>query len=155
MQRLNVPIVSVSDLWLQSIQRSGCKIVAVFPSPARRSDIDNGRNASSATQSPRCDRTFTASARFMKRFFYPALRRAGLRQVSFHSLRYSNASFKIHAVQNIKYMQGQLGHASINMTLDVYGHLFNDLDFNKKQVESLEAVRKPLERPAALQYASL
>ncbi len=91
----------------------------------------------------------------MKRFFYPALRRAGLRQVSFHSLRHSNASFRIRAGQNIKYIQGQLGHASINMTLDVYGHLFNDLDFNRKQVELLESVRNPLEKPAERQYAAL
>lgn len=91
----------------------------------------------------------------MKRFFYPALRKAGLRQVSFHSLRHSNASFRIHAGQNIKYIQGQLGHASINMTLDVYGHLFNDLDFNRRQVELLESVRNPLENPSELQYATL
>ena len=97
----------------------------------------------------------TMHTNFMKRFFYPALRRAGLRQVSFHSLRHSNASFRIEAGQNIKYIQGQLGHASINMTMDVYGHLFNDLDFNRKQVELLESVRKPLEKPTELQYATL
>lgn len=91
----------------------------------------------------------------MKRFFYPALRKAGLRHVSFHSMRHSNASMRIHVGQNIKYIQGQLGHASINMTLDVYGHLFNDLDFNRRQVELLESVRKPLENPIELQYASL
>jgi integrase len=97
----------------------------------------------------------TMHTNVMKRFFYPALRRAGLRQVSFHSLRHSNASFRIQAGQNIKYIQGQLGHASINMTMDVYGHLFNDLDFNRKQVELLESVRKPLEKPTELQYATL
>lgn len=97
----------------------------------------------------------TMHTNVMKRFFYPALRRAGLRQVSFHSLRHSNASFRIHVGQNIKYIQGQLGHASINMTMDVYGHLFNDLDFNRRQVELLESVRKPLENPAELQYATL
>jgi hypothetical protein len=62
--------------------------------------------------------------------------------LSFHSLRHSNASFRIQAGQNIKYIQGRLGHASINMTMDVYGHLFNDVDFNRKQVELLESVRK-------------
>jgi integrase len=97
----------------------------------------------------------TMHTNVMKRFFYPALRRAGLPHVSFHSLRHSNASFRIHAGQNIKYIQGQLGHASINMTMDVYGHLFNDLDFNRKQVELLESVRKPLENPAEVHYAAL
>lgn len=91
----------------------------------------------------------------MKRFFYPALRRAGLRQVSFHSLRHSNASLRIQSGQNIKYVQTQLGHASITMTMDVYGHLFNDLNFNRKQVELLESVRNPLENLGEIQYAAL
>ncbi|NTW16618.1 MAG: site-specific integrase [Syntrophaceae bacterium] len=97
----------------------------------------------------------TMHTNVMNRFFYPALRRAGLRQVSFHSLRHSNASFRIQAGQNIKYIQSQRGHASINMTMDVYGHLFNDLDFNRRQVDLLESVRKPLENPPQLKYASL
>jgi integrase len=84
----------------------------------------------------------TMHTNMMKRHFCPALRRAGLRQVSFHSLRHSNASFRIHVGQNIKYIRGQLGHASINMTMDVYGQLLNDLDFNRRQVELLETVRK-------------
>jgi len=90
----------------------------------------------------------------MKRYYYPALRKAGLRQVSFHSLRHSNASMRIQAGQNIKYIQAQLGHASINMTMDVYGHLFNDIDFNRRQVELLESVRKPLEKTNELRYAT-
>ncbi len=85
----------------------------------------------------------------VKRYYNPALRRAGLRQVSFHSLRHSNASMRIQAGQNIKYIQMQLGHASIDITMDIYGHLFNDMDFNRRQVELLEnsfkSVRNPLE----------
>jgi len=58
----------------------------------------------------------------MRRYFYAALRRAGLRQVSFHSLRHTNASIRIQAGQNIKYLSTQLGHSSIKITLDIYGH---------------------------------
>ncbi len=85
------------------------------------------------------------------RHFYPALRRAKLRQVSFHSLRHSNASLRIQAGQNIKYISQQLGHSTIRITMDIYGHLFDDGDFTRQQVELLEAsfasVRKPLENP--------
>lgn len=92
----------------------------------------------------------------VKRYFNQALRKAGLRQVSFHSLRHSNASMRIQAGQNIKYIQSQLGHASINMTMDIYGHLFNDMDFNRQQVGLLEnSVRIPLENARQLQYATL
>jgi integrase len=80
------------------------------------------------------------------RYYNRALREAGLRRVSFHSLRHSNASFRIRSGQNIKYIQTQLGHASIQITLDVYGHLFNDADFNRQQVQLLEGFgRKTVE----------
>ena len=81
-----------------------------------------------------------------KNHFKPALRRAGLRHVTFHSLRHSNASMRIQYGQNIKYLSTQLGHASIDITLDRYGHLFNDKDFISGQVSLFEAsVRIPLE----------
>lgn len=95
----------------------------------------------------------------IKRYFNQALRKAGLRQVSFHSLRHSNASMRIQAGQNIKYIQSQLGHASINITMDIYGHLFNDMNFNRQQVELLEnsfkLVRNPLENHLGLTPAIL
>jgi integrase len=74
-----------------------------------------------------------------KRHFEPALKRAGLRHVSFHSLRHTNASMRIAAGQNIKYIQTQLGHSSIKVTLDVYGHLFVDPELNRRQVRLLES----------------
>jgi integrase len=58
------------------------------------------------------------------RSFLPTLRKANLRQVSFHSLR--NASLRIKAGQNPKYLSRQMGHASVAFPLDVYGHLFDD-----------------------------
>ncbi len=87
----------------------------------------------------------------VKRQFEPALQRAGLKKVSFHSLRHTNASMRISAGQNIKYIQNQLGHSSINITLDIYGHLFNDANFNRQQVKLLEAsldsAKIPIGRP--------
>jgi integrase len=85
----------------------------------------------------------------MNRHFHPLLRRAGIRHVSFHSLRHSNASLRIASGQNIKYISTQLGHSSVKITLDTYGHLFKDTEFTKQQVGLLEStltsVRKPLE----------
>ena len=59
----------------------------------------------------------------VKREFKRALRRAGLRDISFHSLRHSFTALLIEADQNPKYIQTQLGHASIKTTMDRYGHL--------------------------------
>ena len=72
----------------------------------------------------------------VKRYFNPALKRASVRMVSFHSLRHTNASLRIEAGQNIKYVQLQLGHASIQMTLDRYGYLIREV--NTEQVRRLE-----------------
>ena len=74
----------------------------------------------------------------VRRVFEPALKKAGLRKVCFHSLRHTNASMRIAAGQNIKYVQKQLGHSSIKITLDTYGHLFNDLNFSRQQVRLLQ-----------------
>lgn len=74
----------------------------------------------------------------IKRYFNPALKKAEVRRVSFHSLRHTNASIRIEAGQNIKYIQMQLGHASIQTTLDRYGHLIREV--NTEQVKRLENV---------------
>jgi len=64
----------------------------------------------------------------LKRIWYPTLRRAGLPKCRFHLLRHSNASLRIEAGQNIKYIQSQLGHSSIQVTMDIYGHLMKPVN---------------------------
>ena len=59
----------------------------------------------------------------IRREFKPALRRAELREVRFHDLRHTFATLLISQGENIKFIQSQLGHASIQTTLDRYGHL--------------------------------
>lgn len=60
---------------------------------------------------------------FRHREFPQALRRAGLRRVRFHDLRHTYTSLLIAQGAHPKYIQAQLGHASIQTTLDRYGHL--------------------------------
>jgi len=59
----------------------------------------------------------------VKREFHSTLRFAGLRKVRFHDLRHSYCSLLISQGENIKFIQSQLGHASIQTTIDRYGHL--------------------------------
>ena len=71
---------------------------------------------------PNCrDRVRTAG-------LHPALRRAGLRKVSFHSLRHSCASAMIAAGSPITEIQHRLGHANAGITLKVYSHFFADAE---------------------------
>lgn len=57
------------------------------------------------------------------REYIPALKRARLRHIKFHSLRHAFTTLLIAQEENMKFIQSQLGHASITTTMDRYGHL--------------------------------
>jgi integrase len=64
---------------------------------------------------------------FYQRQFCPALARAGLpEQLRFHDLRHTCASLLIAQGAHPKAIQAHLGHGSIQVTMDRYGHLFPD-----------------------------
>ncbi|MFQ5683867.1 MAG: tyrosine-type recombinase/integrase [Candidatus Binatia bacterium] len=73
---------------------------------------------------------------FTKRVFRRALELTELRQVVFHSLRHSFASLLIEQGKNLSYVQEQLGHHSITLTVDVYGHRLPD---DRAAVDALDA----------------
>ena len=57
-----------------------------------------------------------------------ALRRAKLRHIRFHDLRHTFASLLIAANVHPKRIQALMGHSTIRITLDTYGHLMRDHD---------------------------
>ena len=75
-----------------------------------------------------------------KRVFVPTAERAGLRPserdddddddddgpATLHTLRHTYASLLINESENIKYVSRQLGHADINITVNLYGHIFKE-----------------------------
>ena len=60
---------------------------------------------------------------FSERVFKPLLSRAGLRRIRFHDLRHSYGSLLIQAGASLAYVRDQMGHSSIQVTVDIYGHL--------------------------------
>ncbi len=58
-----------------------------------------------------------------RQILYPALDLAGIRRVRFHDLRHTFASLLIQQGEDLPYIRDQLGHFSIQMTVDIYGHL--------------------------------
>ena len=62
----------------------------------------------------------------MKRVFNPALKAAGLRRIRFHGLRHTCATMFVDLGENPKLVQQQLRHATVQMTLDRYSHLYPD-----------------------------
>ena len=62
-----------------------------------------------------------------KRAWARTLRKAGLQHVAFHSTRHTAVSLLIaHEQLNPKQLQAIVGHASIQLTYDTYGHLLPD-----------------------------
>jgi integrase len=59
---------------------------------------------------------------------------------SFHMLRHAAASLLIaHLNWTPKRVQAVMGHSSINMTFDLYGHLFEDHDEDREAMKKIEA----------------
>ena len=62
--------------------------------------------------------------RHLRRVWVKCLDSAELRQVRFHNLRHTYASELAEQGALPKYVQSQLGHSSIQVTMDIYSHLF-------------------------------
>ena len=67
------------------------------------------------------------SSSFWNNVFAPAMVRAGVR-CRFHDLRHTSVALAIAEGAHPKAIQSRMGHSSINVTLDRYGHLFPELD---------------------------
>lgn len=65
---------------------------------------------------------------FRRRVWDPTLARAGVTPAKFHDLRHFAAAIAVANGAHPKTLQARLGHASITMTLDTYGYLFDGLD---------------------------
>lgn len=90
----------------------------------------------SATESGAQGLVFTAlhgaplrSSNFAKRVWAPAIQRLANdlpQDLTPHHLRHTCASLMIRSGAHAKAVQAHLGHSSITVTMDVYGHLFPD-----------------------------
>jgi len=54
--------------------------------------------------------------------------------ITFHDVRHTHASLLLQAGVNVKVIQERLGHKSISITLDVYGHLIPSMQVNAAKV---------------------
>lgn len=105
---------------------------------AKQDALKNGRGAL-------CEWVFVNKAgnpvdinNWRKRVFHKALEKAGLRQIRVHDLRHTYASLLIQAGESLVYVRDQLGHHSIKVTVDIYGHL--SPEGNKDAVDRLDDV---------------
>lgn len=82
------------------------------------------------SESRRLDLVFPTSegnpqspSNLLSRGLYPALKRAELRRVRFHDLRHTFGSHLIAAGVDLKTVMTLMGHSSITVTVDIYGHM--------------------------------
>lgn len=106
-RRVDLPPELVQELKKWKLACPSTKLELVFPSKMGN---------------PEC------GGNIVKRRFLPALRRAGLPKIRFHDLRHTYASLLIAQGEHPKYIQTQLGHSSIKMTMDIYGHLMDTVN---------------------------
>lgn len=85
---------------------------------------------------PNNEGNYQSAENMMKRRFIPALNRAGIEQIRFHDLRHTYASLLLVNGVPMKYVQHQLGHSSITMTIDLYTHLLPEVNDKCKRTTS-------------------
>ena len=102
---IRIPAALVNDLQRWKLQCPPSEDRLVFPAP---------------------DGSPMHRERLLRQGFYPALARAKLRAVTFHSLRHSCASVLIKRGVALTDLQHHLGHANPAITLRVYSHWFRD-----------------------------
>jgi integrase len=90
------------------------------------------------------DGNFMNEYNFRTRKFYPLFKKAKgeekppeLRQIRLHDLRHSYASLMLQQGESVTYVKEQMGHHSIQVTVDLYGHLIPGA--NRAAANRLEA----------------
>ena len=88
----------------------------------------------------------------IKRYFLPAIEHAGLRRIRFHDLRHTFGSLLIQGGASLAYVKEQMGHSSIQVTVDTYGHLIPGANVN--WVDRLDTKLEPQQTATAHGWAS-
>lgn len=96
------------------------------------------RNKVTTLVFPNKEGKFMDPDNLVERFFKKLTGDCGLYSIRWHDLRHTYVSLLIAAGVPIKYIQSQVGHSSIQVTMDRYGHLLPDV--NTQAVSALESL---------------
>jgi integrase len=72
--------------------------------------------------------SWVRASSWRQRFWNPAVEASVGRPFRFHDLRHTHAAFLIAQGAHAKAIQSRLGHSSIVVTMDTYGHLMPEID---------------------------
>ncbi len=93
--------------------------------------------------------------RFETDIWRPIVKRAELTGTRFHHLRNFFASQLIANGETARYVRDQMGHSSIHVTFDTYGHLFpgRGREASDRYEKSMDAARRKSEAGASNRLA--
>ncbi len=118
-----------SDVRGTEDQRAPLGDAACLPQGRVRCSLGRTARQAGRLRLPVTERGVLRHKMFYKRVFKPAVVAAGLPPgLRYHDLRHTCASLCIALGAHPKAIQERLGHSSITVTLDRYGHLFPKLD---------------------------
>ena len=80
-----------------------------------------------------------------RRVFKRILTKAGMRDMRFHDIRHTFASLLLSKGASLVYVKEQLGHSSIQTTVDIYGHLIPSS--NRDAVNKLDSTQPSATHP--------
>jgi integrase len=89
----------------------------------------------------------TIEQNYIRRIHERILRKAGIRKIRIHDLRHTYSSLLLSQGESPVYVKEQLGHYSIQMTVDIYGHLIPSS--NRQAVNKLDDLNAPYTHPEA------
>jgi integrase len=81
----------------------------------------NARQAEPRARVPSADRTMVDEAN-VRHMSYRIPEKGELRRIRFHDLRHTFATLLIVQGESLAYVRDQMGHRSIRVTVDIYGH---------------------------------
>ena len=105
---------------------------------------------------PSPDGTILDPDNLYHRLFVPTLAASGIRKIRLHDLRHTFGSQLIQNGASIVYVKEQMGHSSIQVTVDIYGHLIPGANvsfvdrLDEKPAKKLHPGRQPSATPAQL-----
>jgi integrase len=92
---------------------------------------------------PSPDGTILDPDNLYHRNFVPILAAPGIRKTRLHHLRHSFGSQLIQNGASIVYVKEQMGHSSIQVTVDIYGHLIPGANVSFVDRHDEKAGKKP------------
>lgn len=110
------------------------ELIFLGPGQIEWSEGDQGKKI----QVGRKDRNHVDMDNFRNRVFWKACDKAKIRRRRLHDTRHSFASLLLSNGEPLKYVSAQLGHSSIRMTADVYGHL--EIGSNRAAMDRLPSL---------------